>query len=87
MYYQAAEMGSSGAEKARMTERVGVNHSLHLVLQILREALSLVQGKPRNQFSSQDMSAAQLVDHLRHVEERIVLQQLPTSDVGRNEHV
>lgn len=51
----------------------------YLVPQLLREAGGLVQGKPGDQLGGQDVAAGQLVDHLGHVEERVVLQQLPGS--------
>lgn len=52
----------------------------HLVLQLLCEAIRLVQGKPGDKLCGQDMAAAQLIYHLRYIEERMVLQQLPGSD-------
>ena len=50
---------------------------LHLFLYLHAEALSLVQGKAGHQLCGQNVSAAQLRDHLRHVEEGLVFEQLP----------
>lgn len=50
---------------------------LYLIFQLLCEALSFVQRKPRHKCCSEDMFVAQLFYHLWYVEERMVLQQLP----------
>lgn len=47
---------------------------LYLILQLLREVLSLIQGKPGDKLCGQDVAAAQLIDHLWDIEERMILQ-------------
>lgn len=52
----------------------------YLVLQFLRQVLGLVQREPGHQLRGQDVATAQLVDHLRYVEEGVVLQKLPEGE-------
>ena len=49
----------------------------HLIPDLLAQPLSLVQGEAGHQLRGQHMGAAELVHNLRHIEEGVVLQQLP----------
>lgn len=49
----------------------------YLVPQLLRQLGGPVQGETRHQGGGEHVGAAQLVDDLRYVEERVVQQQLP----------
>lgn len=67
-----------GGDKTLSQTLIGVSLVCfaHLVLQLLRQVLGLVQGEPGHQLRGEDVATAQLVDHLRYVEEGVVLQQL-----------
>lgn len=54
----------------------------NLVLQLLRQVLGLVQREPRHELRGEDVLTAQLVDHLRYVEEGVVLQKLAEREGG-----
>lgn len=60
--------------------------SWHLVPELLREVGGPVQREARHQGGGENVTAAQLVDHVGHVEERVAQQQLPDTDtqVGGN---
>lgn len=73
-------VSSQLAAARRSVKHRSISYQSYLVLELLCEALGLVQGKPRDQLRGEDMAAAQLVDHLRYVEEGVVLQQIPESD-------
>lgn len=53
------------------------HHLTHLVPDLLAQPLGLVQGEAGHQLRGQHVGAAELVHDLRHIEEGVVLQQLP----------
>lgn len=52
----------------------------YLVPELLWEVGGPVQREARHQGGGEHVAAAQLVDHVGHVEERVVQQQLPGTD-------
>lgn len=89
MFWQIWDRNKGSFTKcSRKLQELSTFFKGHLVLQLLRQTLSLVQREPRDQLCGQHVSAAQLIDHLWYVEKRMVLQKLPGSDErrGKRQH-
>ena len=54
----------------------------YLIPELLRKVGGLVQRETGHQRGGEDVLAAQLIDHVRNVEEWVILQQL--SDINNN---
>lgn len=56
---------------------------MYLVSDVLAQALALVQGDPSSQLHAQHPCSAEILNHCRHPEERVICQQLPGAEGGR----
>lgn len=54
----------------------------YLIPELLREVSGLVQRETGHQRRGEDMLAAQLVNHIRDIEERVILQQLSATQTA-----
>lgn len=59
----------------------------YLIPELLGEVGGLVQRETRHQRRGEDVRAAQLVDHVGHVEVRIILQQLSDTQQRKKENI
>lgn len=57
----------------------------YLIPELLREVGGLVQRETGHQRRGEDMLAAQLVDNIRHIEVRVILQQLSATKTATTE--
>lgn len=54
----------------------------YLIPELLGEVTGLVQGETWDQLSGEDMLAAQLINHSRHIEDRVILHQLSVTQTS-----